>query len=659
MAIVKMKEFSLCFLKDDKEKILCELQDFGGLEFRDFEKYVENERYEEVFKGFDYLKSTNQDIFNEQSLSKLRYCLDVLRPYVSKIPMIKSLTGDKLELYYDELKKLVVSSNWEKLYDSFKDISLKISTLESDYTKCIADINSSKVWENLKGNVSDYYKFDYVKCVLGSISKQFELDITKTFDEKFDLCSVQVVNSSDQEVFFVIVVHNDVEQEAFNFLKSKGFNFCSLSYDGEVMEHLRSLENKKNYILRTKQELENELKSYASKYSDLQIVYEYFNSSALKNNVSQSFLSSDSILICRGYVEEENIKNFEDCLKESVGLNFYLEFKDIDLEDSVDVPVKLSNSSIVSPFESVLEMYSYPSYREVDPTPIISVFFVVFFGMMLADAGYGFIITLISVILYFKSKTYEKKNSYRLFIFTGISTIIWGVIYGAYFGDFIQRYFGINVPVLLDVNKDIMTIFVISIAFGFVHLVFGLIMKAIVYFKNGRKVEVIYDVVPWLLVLAGVLVFALNGVLLIFTPTVATSLICIGILILLFTQGRDSETLVGKIGGGVYGVYGITSYVGDIISYSRLLALGLASGFIANAFNILGGLIPFPLNIVITPLMLIPLHIFNLGINALGTYIHSARLQYLEFFGKFYSGGGKKFDPFKYTDEYIRIKSKK
>ena len=275
---------------------------------------------------------------------------------------------------------------------------------------------------------------------------------------------------------------------------------------------------------------------------------------------------------------------------------------------------------------------------------------------MLADAGYGILMVLISIFLYIKSKTREKKNSYRLFIFSGISTTIWGVLYGAYFGDLLERYFGINVPVVLDVNNDIMTIFLIAIAFGFVHLVLGLIMKAIVYFKNGKIIDILYDVLPWLMILVGVLIIALQNVITFIAPQIPGIIIGLGILILLFTQGRDAESLVGKIGGGVYGVYGISSYLGDIISYSRLLALGLASGFIANAFNIMGGLIPFPFNIIITPLMLIPLHLFNLGINALGTYVHSSRLQYLEFFGKFYSGGGRKFMPFKYTDEYIRIK---
>lgn len=661
MAIVKMKEFSLYILKRDKIKILEELQAFGGLEFRDFEKYINDDgnlNFSDLLKKFKYLESDENDILNEQNLSKLKYCLEILKPYVSKEPLIKTLTDDKVEISYEDLKKHIDSSSWENIYDEIKELNSKISSLDSEYLKCLSDIELNKNWKNLNGKIEDYNNLKYATSIFGSISKQFENEILEKFNNDFKFSSIQVINSTLQDSFFEIIIHNDIKQEVIDFLKLKGFNFQTFSYGEKVSDYLRTLENKKDFILKEKNEFINKIKSYGCRYLDLKLAYEYFNSNVAKGYVSQKFLESESFLICGGYVEEENTKNLEKCLSNVVGSNFYIEFKEIDLENSNDVPIKLSNSSMASSFEGVLEMYSYPVYREIDPTPIISIFFIIFFGMMLADAGYGLVITILSIFLYFKSKTNEKKNSYRMFILTGISTVIWGILYGAYFGDLLQRYFKINVPVVLDVNKDIMVIFIIAIAFGFVHLILGLFMKAIVYFKNNKKIDVIYDVVSWLLILFGVLVFALQNFITIFNSTIATWSIVIGILILLFTQGRESENMAGKIGGGVYGVYGVTGYIGDIISYSRLLALGLASGFIANAFNIMGGLIPFPFNIILTPLMLIPLHLFNLGINALGTYVHSARLQYLEFFGKFYTGGGRKFMPLKYTDKYIRIKNK-
>ena len=662
MAIVKMKEFSLYFLKEDKHNLLKELQAFGGADFRDFRKYgdgddeTKSKEFQQILEKLNYSELDEKDVLNEQNLNKLKYCLEVLKPYIPKQPLIKSLTDDKVEIGYNVLENKIDSFSWESIDDELKNIKSQIASLDSEYMKCISEIEFNKHWNNLQGPVKDYMNLKYVTTILGSISKQLEQEIVDKFTSDFKLSNLYVINSTQQDSYMAIIVHNEIKQEAMDFLRLKGFNFQVLNYEDSVCDYLKSLEQRKLSISEEKNKLIDKIKSYGSKGEDLQLAYEYFNSNVVKGHTYQKFLQSNSILICEGYIEENNVDEFKKALEKSIGSNFYLELKDVSLENSGDVPVKLSNSAMVAPFEGVVEMYSYPAYREIDPTPVISIFFIVFFGMMLADAGYGLLITLISSYLYVKSKTKEKKNSYRMFIFTGISTIVWGILYGAYFGDFLQRYLNIKVPVVLDVNTDIMTIFLIAIAFGFIHLILGLIMKAIVYFKNGRKVEVIYDVFSWLLILFGVLVLALQGVVPMFNTTLGASCMVIGILILLFTQGRESETLVGKIGGGVYGVYGVTGYVGDIISYSRLLALGLASGFIANAFNIMGGLIPFPFNIVITPLMLIPLHLFNLGINALGTYVHSARLQYLEFFGKFYTGGGRKFMPFKYTDKYIKIK---
>lgn len=659
MAIVKMKKFSLYFLESDKERILNELQAFGGLEFNNFDKCIdgkEDKKLSDILGKLRHLELDNQNIAFEQNLNKLKYCLDVLKPYANKKSMLKVLTDDKLEIEYPKLVEHMENNNWERVYNNLQEINSRIVELDSEYLKCMSEIDTIKYWRNIRGNIKDYNNLKYSTCFLGNISKQFENEIINKFEQDFKYSFIDLVHSTQKDSYFLIVIHNDFKDEVLEFLKNRGFNFQTFHYNTSINECLRNLEESKKNISIEKDRLKKSIEKYSSNYLDLQYAYEYFNSNKEKAHLLQKFVRSDSVIISQGYVESDNVVNLEKCLLDIKELDFYVHIEDINDEDILDVPVKLSNGYVAAPFEGVVEMYSYPIYSEIDPSPVISVFFIVFFGMMLADAGYGILMVLISIFLYIKSKTREKKNSYRLFIFSGISTTIWGVLYGAYFGDLLERYFGINVPVVLDVNNDIMTIFLIAIAFGFVHLVLGLIMKAIVYFKNGKIIDILYDVLPWLMILVGVLIIALQNVITFIAPQIPGIIIGLGILILLFTQGRDAESLVGKIGGGVYGVYGISSYLGDIISYSRLLALGLASGFIANAFNIMGGLIPFPFNIIITPLMLIPLHLFNLGINALGTYVHSSRLQYLEFFGKFYSGGGRKFMPFKYTDEYIRIK---
>ncbi|MEL7597975.1 MAG: V-type ATPase 116kDa subunit family protein, partial [Clostridiaceae bacterium] len=192
------------------------------------------------------------------------------------------------------------------------------------------------------------------------------------------------------------------------------------------------------------------------------------------------------------------------------------------------------------------------------------------------------------------------------------------------------------------------------IVFGVIHILVGLGMKAYVLIRDKKYIDAVFDVGLWYVSLAGIFMM--------FSPNFKGTgkvLMIIGFVGLVLTQGRDAKSIGGKIGGGIYGLYGITGYIGDIVSYSRLLALGLAGGFIANAFNLMINLIPGSGRIIAGPIIFIGGHIFNLGINALGAYVHTSRLQYLEFFNKFYEGGGKKFTPFKSVNKFINITNKK
>ena len=279
MAIVKMNEFSLYFLKEDKGKILDELQAFGGLEFSDFEKYsFEENRDESLMKAlenFKYLKQDDDDILNEQSLNKLKYCLEVMKPYVPKQSMLKSLTDDKVEVKYEDLRKIVLSSSWEKIYDDIKEINTKITSLDSDYLKCVSDIESNRCWENLSSPIRDYKNLKSVSCFFGNISRQFEQEIIEKFQTDFKFSSVDAVSCTQQDSFLAIIVHNDMKQEAVDYLRTKGFNFQVLDFDEKVSDYLRNLENRKILIINEKNKLLDKIKEYEHKYLDLQMANEF------------------------------------------------------------------------------------------------------------------------------------------------------------------------------------------------------------------------------------------------------------------------------------------------------------------------------------------------------------------------------------------------
>ena len=322
-------------------------------------------------------------------------------------------------------------------------------------------------------------------------------------------------------------------------------------------------------------------------------------------------------------------------------------------------PTLLKNQKWLSCINMVTEMYSLPAYRGgIDPNPLIFGFFVVFFGMMFADLAYGLVLWAVSLGI---TKKYRPKgtvgNMFQLGQYLGISTAVFGVLTGGFFGDAVYQFTTaffpehvITLPALINPLQDPMTIMVIALGLGVLHMLFGQCVHIYMEARDGRLLDGILDVVPWWIVFAGIALAALQG---------SAVVVLVGFLALLFTQGRHKKGIVRKLLGGLASWYDITSWLGDILSYCRLMALMLATSVISQVFNILATLpgegLPKPVGILVFLVIFLVGNLFNMGINIIGTYVHAARLQYLEFFSKFYKEGGIPFRPLQYDTKYVDI----
>ena len=300
-------------------------------------------------------------------------------------------------------------------------------------------------------------------------------------------------------------------------------------------------------------------------------------------------------------------------------------------------------------------MYSYPKYNEVDPTPLLVPFYLVFFGMMVADAGYGLVMLIASFCaMKFIKLTKKNEDFARFFFYLSFPTIFFGFIYGSFFGD------AVKIPGLIDPSRDINTILGMSIVLGVIQIFFGLGIKAFVLIKAGKKRDAFYDVGAWLITLISIGLLA-GSIMLKWPPImkyVSIGGLILGSVVIVLTGGRTEKTKGAQIGQGLYALYGITGYVSDLVSYTRLMALGLAGGSIAGALNMLIAQLPQGIvAIIIGPIIFVLAHVFNLLLGLLGAYVHTARLQYVEYFSKFYEGGGKPFTPFKSSEKYINLKN--
>lgn len=351
-----------------------------------------------------------------------------------------------------------------------------------------------------------------------------------------------------------------------------------------------------------------------------------------------------------------------------------------DVPEDAQPPVLLKNNKLSEPVETVLETYSMPNKHEIDPTFIMSLFYYFLFGMMLSDAGYGLlmIIGCAFVILRYPNMETGMKKTMKMFFYCGISTFVWGILFGGFFGDAVTvistTFFGTTLmvpPLWFEPIKDPMRMLVFSFAVGILHLFVGLGIKFYQMAKEGDLKGAIYDVVFWYLLVGGGVVYLLSmqmfidmaGLNFILPPAAGkAAAICAGIGavgIILFA-GRSSRNPGKRIAKGLYELYGVTSYLSDILSYSRLLALGLATGVIAQVFNQMGSMFGSGvLGAICFTLVFVIGHTLNMAINLLGAYVHTNRLQFVEFFGKFYEGGGEKFKPFSAKTNYFKFKEEK
>ena len=350
-----------------------------------------------------------------------------------------------------------------------------------------------------------------------------------------------------------------------------------------------------------------------------------------------------------------------------------------DLAEDEEAPVLLKNNPFSASVQGVVESYALPAKGEIDPSFIISLFYFIFFGFMLSDAAIGLLIFLGAGFLLLKNKNMETglRNNTKLFMFGGIAAMFFGVMFGSYFGDLIPsisgNFFGNPIvvkPVWLDMQQNPMTVLSLALVMGIIHIFTGLGINGYQLLKKKDVVGFIFDIIVWYIILVGLIVKCLSMQMIMdilaggakpFIPAnigniglYAAGIGCVAIIIM---GGRESKNWGKRLLKGAYAVYGITSYLSDILSYSRLLALGLATGVISSVANMIGTMFGSGvLGVIIFIVVFLIINAINIGINTLGAYVHTNRLQYVEFFGHFYDGGGRPFEPYSVKTKYYKFK---
>jgi V/A-type H+-transporting ATPase subunit I len=587
---------------------------------------------------------------------KTKTSLFSARPIISEAEYIKRSS---------DISKILDAA--EKAINFDKKINEDLSKQSADETK----ISQLSLWINYDLPL-DYAGDKRFSILLGSVPREENRDnilsLIKNDLPNTDAFECDIISATAEMTTLAVYCISSDRDKIEASLRNYGFSLIQNPVPRTAKEEIDLLNEEINNLSEDIDKNKSELSELGKNYfSDIELIYDHFLLQRERLSAVAQTAQSGKIFILSGFAvaskSEKLKKEIESKYSAAVELSIPSE------ED--DPPVELKNNGFSSPLEWITEMYSYPGKNDVDPTPIYAFFYYFFFGMMFSDAGYGLIMTIACAVLLIKGNLEDDfKQKVKMFMYCGISTVFWGAMYGSWFGDLpvvIATTFGgakqFSMALWMDPLSNLLKVLVVCFIFGLVHLFTGVFVNGYNLLKHGHKFDAFCETIPQFVFVIGIapIFFGLFTEVPEWMTKAGTPLIIIGALLVVLTAGRKSKSIGGKLGEGLYALYNLISgYLGDVLSYARLLALGLSTGVIAQVINMLGTLPKsMPMKAVLLTIVAIFGHIANLLINVIGAYVHTNRLQYVEFFGKFYEGGGRKISPLKYNTKYYRIMEEK
>lgn len=668
MAVVPMKKVLICGLKKDRKGTLELLQRQGVLE-------ISNVLQEDdMFQKMDVTSS--KTVF-ERNAAIAEQAIMVLSKYAPEDKgMLSSFAGREL-LSVEEYEANAVNHDetMKKAY-RLQDLAKQIGEHSAMIPKLEQQMEALAPWKSFDLPL-DFKGTKKSVAFIGSIQEEISLEqITERLGElapQADTIDVNIVSASkEQTCLFIVCAKKDAEAVEDGLKK---LNFVKPPLSSQVpAKRQQQLEEELSKVRAEIAGAEKAIADMAPAREALKFVMDYYTMRAEKYGVLNGLVQSKRVFLITGYVSVETAPRLEKLLQEKYEV--VVEFSEPEEKD--DVPVILHNNKFAEPVEGVIESYSLPGKGEIDPSMVVATFYYVLFGLMLSDAAYGLIMVAGTAYCLTKFKNMEDgmKKFMKMFMYCGISTAFWGFMFGSFFGDavnviattFFNRPDIRLAPIWFEPVSLPMKMLVFAFVLGIIHLFTGLGIKFYSCVRSGNLADGIYDAIFWYMLVGGGIVYLLTmsmftdmlGLTFTLPPiagTVAAVLAVIGLIGIVLTSGRESKSWFKRILKGLYGAYGITSYLSDILSYSRLLALGLATSVISTVFNKMGSMVGGNIaGAIVFILVFLIGHSLNLAINALGAYVHTNRLHYVEFFGKFYEGGGRKFEPFAIHTKYYKVK---
>ena len=581
--------------------------------------------------------------------ARLTSALETLKHYETKKGGLFAARPEKTigELFSDEAYAAALDTAQAVL-----DAQDARSRLAAEKSRLTAVRESFVPWQQLPLPL-ETLGTQHTRILLGTVPAQTDLEALRArVFEAADEVQLEQISADQQSLYLLVFVHKCAAEAVGAALREAGFALTTFDgVQGTAAENIRRTDEAIAACEQQDAEKLAELTALAEQKSALQLAFDRCTQEIAKAQAADRLVHSEKTFCLGGWVPCEDVGKLEALLS---GFCCAWELTDPAPEEYPDVPVKLKNNKLTWPLNMVTEMYSLPAYDGVDPNPLMAPFFILFYGIMMADMGYGLLMILASIIITKKSRPKGTSGQmFGLMFSCGISTFLMGALTGGFFGDFLPQLVGIidpdttfkALPSLFTPLDDTITILIGAMALGFVQIVTGMAISFVEKIKKGQIMDAIWEELTWWIVFAGIACMALG---------VTNIVLYVGLAMVVVGSGWSAKGFgkVTAIFGSVYNH--VTGYFGDILSYSRLMTLMLAGSVIASVFNTLGAI---PGNVVFFLLVSVAGNGLNFALNLLSCYVHDLRLQCLEYFGKFYQDGGKPFEPLAINTKYVDIQS--
>lgn len=651
MAKLRMKKIELIAPLTDSKKIIELLQRRGVVELcRNEDEGLEQTSVTTVTGSFDKFRTT------------VMQALDVLERYEPEKAALTDMLGGRTEVEKHAFGKSAMQL--EKIMNTANEIlrcSKAVAEADSETQQLETRCDMLRQWLPLDVPLN-FKGTDTTTAFIGTLP--YPVSAEEFGTRLPEGSSVEIVSASKEQTNIFVLCYDDVAQETEDALRKNSFASVSENEKFTPAELTEQMMKRCVELEKQREEAVEKIKKLAENRQQLKFAVDYLAMRKDKYEALSALGFTENTFVLSGFIPEKYCESLRKEIEKKH--TAYIEFTDPTDED--DVPVLLENGRFSAPVEGITKMYAMPSKGDVDPTPVMAFFYYLFFGMMLSDAGYGLLMVIGTTFALKKFRLEDSmKKTLTMFRNCGISTVIWGALFGSWFGDIVQvvgrEFFGReigSIALWFQPLDDPIKLLLFSFGLGILHLFLGVAVSFHMSWKDGRKLDAFCDSVPVYLTVLGVA--PLGAGILTEVPavlkTIGSYMMIAGVILLVLTAGRSSKSIFGKFFGGLYALYNTaTGYLSDILSYSRLLALGLATGSIASVINLIGTM---PENKIVKLVLLIVVfavgHTANLAINLLGAYVHTDRLQFVELFSKFYTGGGREFQPLTVNTKYIKFK---